>query len=143
MSLISASLRETVVRRAGNRCEYCRLSQEGQVATFPVDHIKPTSGGGLTVFDNLALACPRCNALKWKHVDAPDPETGENVTLFNPRVHRWSDHFRWSATNPTLVEPLSEIGRATLLLLEMNAAPHQTIRGLLGVLGLHPPPEQT
>lgn len=38
MSYISASLRKLVISRAGNRCEYCRLSQKGQEATFHIDH---------------------------------------------------------------------------------------------------------
>jgi hypothetical protein len=60
MSLISAQLREAVVERAGNRCEYCHLSQDFQVATFPVDHVTPVFLAGLTELANLALACPRC-----------------------------------------------------------------------------------
>ena len=39
MSDIAASLRNEVVLRAGGRCEYCRLSQAGQEATFPIDHV--------------------------------------------------------------------------------------------------------
>jgi hypothetical protein len=34
MSDISASLHDEVVRRAGDRCEYCGLSQIGQEAAF-------------------------------------------------------------------------------------------------------------
>lgn len=60
MTLISAVLREAVVQRAANRCEYCRLSQESQVATFPVDHIVPVSLDGPTEIENLALTCTRC-----------------------------------------------------------------------------------
>jgi hypothetical protein len=37
MSTIPASLRRLVIQRAENRCEYCRISQLGQVATFHVD----------------------------------------------------------------------------------------------------------
>src|ERR1022692_3663204 len=94
MSHISAQLREAVVERAGNRCEYCHLSQDSQVVTFPVDHVTPVFLTGLTELANLALACPRCNARKWKHVKAPDADTGQMVVLYNPRGDRWSDHFR-------------------------------------------------
>jgi hypothetical protein len=59
VTLIPSDLREAVVRRAGNRREYCRLSQESQVATFPVDHVIPVVSDGKTTLDNLALACPR------------------------------------------------------------------------------------
>ena len=54
MTLISDSLREAVVERAVNRCEYCCLAQESQVATFPVDHIIPVSLRGPTELENLA-----------------------------------------------------------------------------------------
>ncbi len=39
MSNISFELRRTVEARAKGRCEYCGLSQEGQEATFHIDHI--------------------------------------------------------------------------------------------------------
>jgi hypothetical protein len=41
MSDVSASLHDEVVRRAGNRCEYCGLSQVGQEAAFHLDHVLP------------------------------------------------------------------------------------------------------
>jgi hypothetical protein len=41
MSDITSSLRAEVILRAGNRCEYCRLSQFGQEATFHIDHVIP------------------------------------------------------------------------------------------------------
>jgi hypothetical protein len=139
MSLISVQLRMAVVERAGHRCEYCHLSQDSQVATFPVDHVTPVFLSGLTDLANLALACPRCNARKWKHVEAPDADTGQTVALYNPRVDRWADHFRWSPTEPTEIEPLSAIGRATVAFLEMNSEQHLRIRSLLRDLGMHPP----
>jgi HNH endonuclease len=139
MSLISAQFRAAVVERAGNRCEYCHLSHDSQVATFPVDHVTPVFLSGLTELANLALACPRCNARKWKHVKAPDADTGQMVALYNPRVDRWADHFRWSPTEPAAIEPLSDIGRATVAFLDLNSDQHLRIRALLIVLNLHPP----
>jgi hypothetical protein len=44
-----------VRERADDCCEYCRLSQEWQEATFHVDHVKPKSAGGKTTSNNLAL----------------------------------------------------------------------------------------
>ena len=70
---ISDSLRWQVVERAGNRCEYCGLSQEGQEAVFHVDHIFPVSLGGLTELANLALACVSCSLRKAARVQVPDP----------------------------------------------------------------------
>jgi hypothetical protein len=138
MTLISESLRDAVVQRAGNRCEYCLLSQEFQVATFPVDHVLPVFLSGPTTLENLALACPRCNSRKWKHVEAVD-NAGQLVPLFNPRTQKWLDHFRWSVADSILVESLSPIGSATLLCLDLNSSQHLAIRSLLSSLDMHPP----
>jgi len=55
MSAIPAFLRRLVLRRAAGRCEYCRLSQAGQEATFHIDHIIPLADNGATTADNLDL----------------------------------------------------------------------------------------
>lgn len=62
--MIPASLRRLVVQRAGDRCEYCGLSQVGQAATFHIDHVIPIAAGGGTVAANLALACVSCSLYK-------------------------------------------------------------------------------
>jgi hypothetical protein len=139
MTLISASLRAEVVRRAASRCEYCRLAQQTQVATFPVDHVLPVAQGGQTVLANLALACPRCNAAKWQRIEAADPGSGATIPLFNPRNQVWSDHFRWSEEEAAVLEGLTAIGRATIVALELNHPRHLEVRRWLIVLGLHPP----
>lgn len=46
MSDIPDFLRDQVVLRAGNRCEYCGLSQAGQEATFHVDHVTVGEAAG-------------------------------------------------------------------------------------------------
>jgi hypothetical protein len=58
MSVVSESVRATLVARAEERCEYCHLPMRGQVAAFPVDHVTPRNSAGTTTLDNLALACP-------------------------------------------------------------------------------------
>lgn len=139
MTLISDELRQQVSRRAGGLCEYCQLSQTTQVATFPVDHIIPLSAGDRTDPDNLALACPRCNAVKWTLTTATDPESGEVVPLFHPRRDLWSDHFRWSAEDPAWLVPLTPRARATVAALDLNSHHRRRVRHWLAVLGLHPP----
>jgi hypothetical protein len=42
---IPISLQRRVRLRAGDRCEYCRLTQAGQEATFHVDHVVPRIAG--------------------------------------------------------------------------------------------------
>lgn len=141
MTLISAANREAVVARGGGRCEYCRLGQDTQVATFPVDHIIPVSEGGETALHNLCLTCPRCNASKWTHVAGIDPTTGETVSLYNPRTQRWAEHFRWSDTDPAVLESATAIGRATIAVLDLNHSRHLEVRRWLMTLDLHPPAE--
>jgi hypothetical protein len=139
MTLIPDELRRAVIERAAARCEYCCLPQLTQVATFPIDHVVPVSADGPTELSNLALACPRCNALKWAHTVAVDPSSRELVPLFNPRRDDWSGHFQWSIADSQWLEARSAIGRATLELLELNAPHRRQVRHGLMALGLHPP----
>lgn len=139
MTAISPELRQLVARRAAHRCEYCHLPQACQVATFPVDHIVPRSRGGKTELPNLALACPRCNAIKWVHTAGTDPATEQAVGLFNPRKQVWSDHFAWAPAEPERIEPRTAVGRATVACLELNSPRRLEIRHWLVSVGLHPP----
>src|SRR5688572_9492795 len=76
---VPAGLRREVTRRAGNRCEYCRLAQAGQEAAFHVDHVHPVAEGGGTVPENPALACVSCSLRKGARRLARDPLTGKAV----------------------------------------------------------------
>lgn len=138
MSGIPEALRPPVVRRAGSRCEYCRLPTEGQVATFPIDHIVPRSEGGATELANLALACPNCNGHKWAHRGGVDLVTGKPAPIFNPRSQIWAEHFRWSATDRGYLEGKTPCGRATIERLQMNEPIMVAVRLLLIRLGLLP-----
>ncbi len=138
MSLFSEALRKFVVARAGERCEYCHLPSRGQVGRFPIDHVVPRTAGGATEADNLALACPRCNGLKWAHGDGLDPSSGELARLFHPRDEDWEDHFRWSASRPHELEGRTATGRATIARLGMNRPEAVEVRRLLVTVGLFP-----
>lgn len=136
MSDLPAGLHAEVVLRAGHRCEYCRLSQEGQEATFHIDHIVPRAAGGPTVDDNLALACVSCSLRKWARQMATDPDSGEEVPLFHPRAQVWAEHFRWEGER---VVPLTPTGRATVAALAMNRPLIVAIRREEAARGRHPP----
>jgi hypothetical protein len=136
MNDIPAALRRVVLQRSAGRCEYCQLSQAGQEATFHIDHIIPRAAGGLTVADNLALACVSCSLRKGARQCVPDPLTGEECPLFHPRQHRWLDHFRW---NGVIVEGVTSLGRATVEALAMNRPLMVAIREEEQKLGRHPP----
>lgn len=136
MSDISAGLHAEVVLRAGQRCEYCRLSQVGQEATFHIDHVVPGAAGGTTTANNLALACVSCSLRKWAKQTASDPDSGEEVPLFNPRTQAWAEHFRWDGER---VVPLTATGRATVTALAMNRPLIVAIRQEEAAHGRHPP----
>jgi len=136
MSAVSEQLRDTVVRRASNRGEYCQLPAQLQISGFELDHILPRSRGGQTDLSNVALACPHCNARKWAHIDGEDPQSGQRVALFNPRTQRWEEHFQWSAQHPFEIVGISGHGRATIARLQMNHPDLISIRRLLAELGI-------
>ena len=115
---IPAALDDFVRRRAGDRCEYCKLPQLFQEAVFHVDHVHPRKRGGKTDANNLALACVSCSLRKAARVRVSDNLTGMRVPIFNPRCHRWSDHYAWE--RGWRIRGNSPIGRATVDALAMN-----------------------
>jgi len=137
MSDIPRLLREQVIKRASNRCEYCLLSQTGQEAAFHIDHVIPRALKGGTTLDNLALACVSCSLRKSAKTSATDPENGKEVQLYNPRSQKWSEHFQWKGS---LVIPMTAIGRVTVATLVLNRPIMLEIRGEELARGRHPPP---
>jgi 5-methylcytosine-specific restriction endonuclease McrA len=137
MVAIPASLRRLVIQRADNRCEYCGLSQLGQAATFHIDHVVPVVAGGETTAANLALACVSCSLRKGARQELENLETGEIVSIFNPRQQAWKEHFAWSGVQ---VVGLTATGRATVQALDLNRSTMLAIRAEEKLLGRHPPP---
>lgn len=82
---VGVLVRELVVARARDRCEYCRMHQSLQGATFHVEHIIPRSRGGSSDLENLAWACPGCNLHKSDRVEIFSPDSCGVIPLFNPR----------------------------------------------------------
>jgi HNH endonuclease len=136
MTAIPASLRRLVIQRADNRCEYCGISQIGQVATFHIDHIVPVVASGKTIAENLALACVSCSLRKGARQTLEDSETGKTVSIFNPRQQVWKEHFTW---NGVQVVGLTATGRATVRALDLNRLTMLAIRAEEELLGRHPP----
>jgi 5-methylcytosine-specific restriction endonuclease McrA len=86
MTSISTELRRAVIERAGNCCEYCRLSQEDNTFSFQIDHVIAEKHEGETVLENLSLSCPNCNGFKGSDIGSIDRETGQLTALYNPRT---------------------------------------------------------
>jgi hypothetical protein len=106
-----------VRNRAGDRCEYCRLPQYSRRLRFQIDHITAKQHGGATIPENLALCCGRCNRHKGPNLTGIDPVTSQIVTLFNPRLDVWADHFEPDGAR---LVGLTPSGRTTVQLLAMN-----------------------
>jgi hypothetical protein len=115
---IPLSLQRRVRLRAANRCEYCGIAQAGQEATFHIDHVHPRRDGGATTLENLALSCVSCSLRKGARTEARDPRSSEAAVVFNPRVHRWEEHFELA--EDFLILGKTAIGRASVELLRMN-----------------------
>lgn len=135
MTYIPVEVRRAVVARAGNYCEYCRVSQEDVFFRFEADHIISEKHGGETTSDNLCLSCPDCNAYKGSDIASADPETGKATFLFRPRHQIWSEHFR---LNVAIIEPLTPEGRVTVFLLRLNRADRIADRAELIEFGRYP-----
>ena len=132
---LSAETLRLVSARAGDRCEYCRMHQSLQGATFHVEHILPRSRGGASAPDNYAWCCPSCNLHKADRVEAPDP-AGGSTPLFHPRRDTWADHFAWEGE--TLVGK-TPTARATIGALVLNHPRRLMIRRAEALFGLFPP----
>lgn len=91
--MVDAATRRLVRRRAGDRCEYCRLLQKLTEVPLHIEPIVARQHGGGDGKSNLALACDRCNLNKGPNLSSIDPETGNQEARFHPRREAWEAHF--------------------------------------------------
>jgi 5-methylcytosine-specific restriction endonuclease McrA len=131
-----AEIVDEVRARADQRCEYGKMHQSLQGASFHIKHVLPSSRGGPTELANLAFACPSCNLHKSDQTEAADPESGEVVVLFNPRDDAWEEHFQWKDYH---VEGLIPRGRATVAKLQLNSPRRRLVRQAEEQFELFPP----
>ena len=130
---MDSQTRSMVVRRAGNRCEYRRISQIAlPFHPFHVEHIVARQHGGTDDDDNLCLACDRCNAYKGPNLSGIDPATSQVVKLFDPRREIWGEHF---SLREAEIVGLTPTGRATARLLNMNDDRRLLLRAQLIAMG--------
>lgn len=125
-------------RRAGDRCEYCRLHQDEEpYLPFHVEHIIGVQHGGSDAPHNRAWSCNQCNLHKGPNLTGIDPRTRKLTKLFHPRRMVWARHFRWNG--PLLVGRTS-IGRTTVAVLAINQEDRVPLREALIAEGVFPPP---
>ena len=133
---VPVALSREVRLRAGERCEYCRLHQAGQQATFHIDHILPLARGGDSTAENLALACVSCSLRKGARTSVTDPNTSSEVDLYNPRSESWDVHFEIGPGMQIIGR--TAVGRATAAALKMNRALAISIRAEASERGRYP-----
>src|SRR5579859_7830204 len=113
---MDAAVRALVWRRAGGRCEYCRLHQDDDdFLPFHVEHIIAKQHGGSDDADNLCVACAECNLAKGPNLAGL--LDGKLYPLFDPRKQRWNRHFFW---DQTILVGKTKIGKVTIQVLNMN-----------------------
>ena len=132
----ASAFAQTVQERAAQRCEYCRMHQSLQGATFHVEHIIPESRGGPSTVDNLAWCCPSCNLHKSDRSVAIDPDTNQLAPLFHPRQDDWNEHFAWLDYRQI---GRTASGRATIAALKLNSDRRLLIRRAEEQFKLFPP----
>ncbi len=140
---IPKRLQNLVRERGKYRCEYCHYPEILSTSPLSIEHTLPQSLGGSDDFENLALACRRCNEKRYNFIKGTDPATGKAEPLFNPRRNNWAEHFIWSADGTYIIGTTS-IGRATCNRLDLNDEKRQepfiqAARKQWVASGLHPP----
>ncbi len=131
---ISQAQRREVRARASQRCEYCRMPEWALLAGCEVDHIISRKHGGITDVSNLALSCARCNRAKGADLGSIAP-AGALIRFFNPRMDLGEDHF---AMRGSAMVGLSDIGRITIKVLQLNSDERLLERAALQPLGEYP-----
>jgi len=132
---MDGALARLVWQRARERCEYCLLPKALSLMPFEIDHIVPIKHGGLTVDDNLALACFYCNRYKGPNIAGFDPETRVMSRLFDPRKDSWTSTFRWQRHR---IEGTTSVGRTTVDVLRLNHPEMVVLRAALEEEGVFP-----
>ncbi len=135
MSKVSPETRQIVVVRAHHVCEYCLIAEDDAFFKFQIEHIISRKHGGSSELENLALSCVFCNRYKGSDIASLNPQTNELVKFYNPRTMRWREHFY---LNEVVIEPLTEIGEATIRILQMNADEQILERQVLQRRGRYP-----
>ncbi|MDX2248750.1 MAG: HNH endonuclease [Bacteroidia bacterium] len=128
-------LRLQVGQRADFRCEYCRIHEDDSFLPFQVDHVVATKHGGGDEFENLAYACPHCNQFKGTDLVTFLKNYQDLVSIFHPRLHIWTDHFRVERGE---IIPITRIGEATAKLLNFNTPERIMLRQILTEVGSYP-----
>lgn len=89
--------RRNIFERDDHRCQYCgnRLPK----SDLTIDHVTPRSRGGRDTWENLVLACVKCNIRKGSRT----PEEAHMHLLKKPAVPRWLPRFGYPVPKDELM----------------------------------------
>ena len=111
------------------------MAEEDAYFRFQVEHIISRKHSGSSEIDNLALSCVFCNRYKGSDIASLIPGRNELVRFYNPRNDRWLDQFH---LNGVVIEPVTEVGEATIRILQMNHDDQVLERQILNARGRYP-----
>jgi len=134
-STISTGLKKQVAERALFCCEYFKLNEAVSFYSYHIDHIKSIKHRGLSVFQNLAYACPDCNFYKGSDLGTFVEDDEHLTRFFNPRIDEWHDHFE---IQDGYIQSKTSIGEATALIFRFNDPDRLIFRKELSALSLYP-----
>jgi hypothetical protein len=115
---ISEKIKNAVALRAKNRCEYCRIHSEFSYFPFHIEHIISLKHGGSNDLENLAYACQICNFSKGTDIATFIGLPTNIIRFYNPRIDIWTENFEIDSSG--FIAPISQIGEATIKILELN-----------------------
>jgi len=133
---IPDKLRAFVAARAGLCCEYCLMHQDQLIWSGQIDHIISIKHNGATSEGNLAYSCLTCNSNKGSDIATIFPPEDTLYRFYNPRTDRWDEHFYLFEGR---ILPKTEIGRATVKILDFNEPDRVLRRQILTSVGKYPP----
>lgn len=89
--------RRNIFARDKHRCQYCGKRPPKHELT--IDHILPKSRGGRDTWENLVLACIRCNVTKGNRT----PEEAGMILMRRPAAPMWLPRFGTRIPNDELI----------------------------------------
>ncbi len=126
---VTPKQRQMIGERAKFYCEYCHLPELDSYHGFQADHIISWRHGGSTDFNNLAYTCPDCNRNKGTDLGTFVDQSDLIIRFFNPRTDQWNEHFE--LLDSGFISPQTDIGRATVKILDFNRPDRIIERSLL------------
>lgn len=130
---MNGQLRQQVIGRASERCEYCHIPQDYDVLPFQIDHIIAIKHHGTSEISNLALACFNCNSFKGPNIAGIEQASQTVTRLFHLRRDQWHQHFGWHQAE--LIGKTS-VGTVTIDVLAINLPERIELRHYLMALNV-------